>query len=290
MASKQSLRWLLGWVLICATTVSACSKQSPPETRPQSSNSSASTSSTNDPLLDELEDPQELQQVGIRYIEDNQPQNAILALRKSLRAYSRNAETHMWMGAALTMTRQFDEALASFDRALELNSQLTETHNWLGIYWYQRNEPQRAVSEFQIALADPTYPAISRLRVLMNLGRILLELNQLDSAINTLAQAAEMRVSSGDPVHSLIRVLLAQALLKQGRPLEAIRALEPIKNERGSSAETNLITGLAYRDLGEHTSARRHLEAVLRLAPGSDLSEQAIEALQELPPGRTSGS
>ena len=235
---------------------------------------------TPDPIIKEVDDPLELQHLGVRFIEANQPDNAILALRKALRLYSENAETRMWLGVAHTLRQEYEVAEAYFVKALELNPRLTEVHNWFGFHWYQRQDPDRAVEEFRKALTDPSFPPPSRFRVLLNLGRIQLEREQTEAGVATLGQAIQITVQSSDPAYGLARVLLAEGLIKLGRPLEAIGTLESVTEQRNFAAHAHLLLGLAYRDLVEETSARRHLEDVLRLAPGTDLSERAIEALR----------
>ena len=72
------------------------------------------------------EDPLLLQRLGILYIQENQPQEAIRALLKATDLMPENGETHMWLGFAYFLNRQFDDAEESYYRALSHNPSLTE--------------------------------------------------------------------------------------------------------------------------------------------------------------------
>ena len=236
-----------------------------------------------DPLISSTDDPLLLQQYAVEYYRRDQPRLALQALSKSLSIYPRNAETHMWMGAVHLHMQDFAKAEASFGKALEINPGLTDVHNWLGVYWSRRGDRERAVDHYRRALADPAYPRISRSRVQFNLGRVLAEMGRYEDAIPYLSDASRGPVPSNDAAFRWIRLQLAEALLFTGRPQEALAVLADL-DVLPDSPEAELLTGMAYRDLGEAGSARDHLQRVLRLAPGTTESERALEILRELHP------
>ncbi|NKB87907.1 MAG: tetratricopeptide repeat protein [Acidobacteria bacterium] len=235
-----------------------------------------------DPLVANSDDPIELQQLGVRFIATNQTRNALEALRKALEIYPDNAETRMWLGVVYTQMGEDIAAEGEFHRALEINPQLTEVHNWFGVYWARRGNFDASIAEYRKALADPAYPNISRARVQVNLGNVLMQTGEHEQAVRELSAAARVSIPSSDPLFSLINLSLAEGLVKTGRPQEALGALERLEvlppDPRGS-----YLTGLAYRDLGEFGQARDHLSRVLRLAPGTELSRDALSTLESLP-------
>ena len=103
----------------------------------------------------------------------------------------------------------------------------------------------------------------------------------MEAALPVLSEAARIPVTSSDPLYGLAHLSLAEALLKVGRPQEALGALERMQ-VLPPNARAELLTGLARRDLGDVGEAVDHLQRVLRLAPGSELAEQALEALRQL--------
>ena len=235
-----------------------------------------------DPLVASSNDAIELQQLGVRFIASNQTHNALAALRKSLELYPDNAETRMWLGVVYTQLQEDIAAEGEFIRALELNPQLTEVRNWFGVYWARRGNFDAAIAQYRQALTDPAYPSISRARVQVNLGNVLMQTGEYDQAVAVLSDAAGAAVASNDPLYPLVHLSLAEALVKTGRAREALGALQRMEvlppNARGE-----YLTGLAYRDLGEVDDARDHLGRALRLAPGSAIAREALRVLESLP-------
>lgn len=236
---------------------------------------------TVDPLITNSEDPTELQQLAVQFIATNQLRQALAALHKSVDLYSGNAESRMWLGVVYTQLDDFDSGEAEFRTALQINPQLTETHNWFGVHWTRRGDLVRAIEHYRAALEDPAYPRISRARVLVNLGNVYLQQGDVEAAITTLSEATRATVPSGDPLFALMYLSLADALIKNGRPQEALGALESLA-VLPTSPRGELLRALAHRDLGSNEAATGHLQQVLRLAPGSALAEQALEILRQL--------
>lgn len=235
-----------------------------------------------DPLIASSNDAVELQQLAIRFIASNQTHNALGALRKSLTIYPDNAETHMWLGVVYTQLNENVAAEGEFLTAIELNPQLTEVRNWFGVYWVRLGNLDAAIAQYRMALTDPAYPRISRARVQVNLGNVLMQTGEYDEAVVVLGQAGGYALASSDPLYPLLYLSLAEALVKTGRSQEALGALQRLE-ALPSSPRAEYLSGLAYRDLGEINDARDHLSRVLRLAPGSELAREALQVLESLP-------
>lgn len=235
-----------------------------------------------DPLVASSTDAIVLQQLGIQFIASNQAGKALQALRKSLEIDPDSAEARMWLGVVYTQMKEDIAAEGEFLRALELNPGLTEVRNWFGVYWARRGDFDAAIAQYRQALMDPAYPPISRARVQVNLGNVLMQTGEYEQAAVVLGQAGGAAVSSGDPLYPLLHLSLAEALVKTGRAQEALGALQRLE-VLPPNARAEYLTGLAYRDLGEVDDARDHLGRVLRLAPGSELAREALQVLESLP-------
>lgn len=238
-----------------------------------------------DPLVESTDDTVILQRYGIEFYRQNRPHDAVDALQKALRLYPDNAETHMWLGVVYTSLAKDEVAEGEFVRALELNPQLTEAHNWFGLYWVHRGDLRRAIDHYRTALADPAYPRLSRARVLLNLGTARLQLGDVEEAISPLSEARRSRLAASDPAFLWVRLALGEALVRNGRPQEALAVLEEI-DQLAPSGRGELLMGMAYRDLGEKDRARDHLRDVLRLEPGSELADRARGILDSLDSGQ----
>jgi len=229
------------------------------------------------------DDPILLQRLGILYIQENQPRPAIDALEQATALMPENGETHMWLGFAYFLNQQFDDAEESFVRALLHNPDLTDAHNFLGLLHAEQGNTEKALNEFEIALADPAYPPMSRMRVHYNLGKLYYETDQPDLALTYLQQAVELARNPSDPTYELVYLMLGKVLRQLGRNEEAVVALQRVLESTPQHAEAHLELGLAYRDQSDFFKAREHLSQVVQLAPGSPFSERARAALAQIP-------
>ena len=235
-----------------------------------------------DPLVANSTDATELQRLAVGFISNNQTRDALQALRKSLEIDPENAESRMWLGVVYDELKEDIAAEGEFIKALELNPQLTEAHNWFGVYWAKRGNFDSAIAQYRQALRDPAYPAISRARVQVNLGNVLMQTGDYQEAVAVLGAAGGATVDSGEPLYPLIHMSLAESLVKTGRSQEALGALDRM-DVLPANARVEYLKGLAYRDLGEFDVARDHLGRVLRLAPGTELAGEALQVLESLP-------
>ncbi len=226
-------------------------------------------------------DPRDLQILAILYIEDNQPYEAIPLLERSVDLYPENGETYMWLGVAQFLTEQLPLAEESFMKALSRNPGLTDVRNYMGVLRFKQGDLDAAVREFQVALADPVYPPISKARVRLNLGNVYLEKGDPESAREYLTAGAAA-VTASDQSFQPIHIQLAKALKELGRTQEAIAALLKVTEADDLNVEAHLELGMAYRDLSQAPAARRHLQKVVDLAPGTDVSARAQAALARL--------
>lgn len=270
--SKQALCW---FAFFCVTTItigSAGAIGAMP-------GSVESVAAPQDP---ETMDPRDLQVLAILYIEDNQPHEAIPLLKRSVDLYPENGETYMWLGVAEFLTEQFDEAEESFMKALARNPSLTEVRNYLGLLRYKQGDTDAATREFLLALRDPVYPPASKARVRLNLGNVYLEVGNPMAAVEHLSAGAGSLSAVTDQVYAPMHIQLAKGLRELDRDQEAIAALTKVVDADELNVEAHLELGIAYRDLSQAPAARRHLQKVIELAPGTEAGERAQVALSRL--------
>jgi tetratricopeptide (TPR) repeat protein len=79
-----------------------------------------------------------------------------------------------------------------------------------------------------------------------------------------------------------LHLQLARSLKELDRPQEAIAALQKVVAADDMNVSAHLELGLAYRDLSQTPAARRHLQKVIDLAPGTTAAERAQAALSRL--------
>jgi tetratricopeptide (TPR) repeat protein len=229
----------------------------------------------------EAMDPRDLLMLGILYIQDNQPRQAIPLLQRAVDLYPENGETYMWLGVAQMFTEQYEESEESLMKALSRNPDLTDARNYLGFLRYKQGDYDGAVREYLTALRDPLYPPVSKARVRLNLGNVYLEMDNPEAAREHLAAGAAV-VTARDELFAPMNTQLARALSALGRVQEAIAALQKVVDADDLNVEAHLELGLAYADLSQEPAARRHLQKVIDLAPGTQAADRALAALARL--------
>jgi len=235
------------------------------------------------PVLQDPEniDPRDLQMLAILYIEDNQPHEAIPLLLRSVDLYPENGETYMWLGFAQYLTQQFDAAEESLMKALARNPGLSEARNHLGMLRHAQGDLNAAVREFLAAIRDPLYPPASKARARYNLGNVYLELGSPDAAREQYSAGAAA-LAPRDQMFAPLNLQLARSLKELDRMQEAIAALQKVIEADEMNVAAHLELGLAYRDLSQDPAARRHLQKVIDLAPGTAAADRAQVALSRL--------
>jgi len=226
-------------------------------------------------------DPRDLLMLGILYIQDNQPHQAIPLLQRAVDLYPENGETYMWLGVAQMFTEQYEEAEESLMKALSRNPDLTDARNYMGFLRYKQGDYDGAVREYMMALRDPLYPPVSKARVRLNLGNVYLEMDNPEAAREHLAAGAAV-VTARDEVFAPMNTQLARALMELGRAQEAIAALQKVVDADDLNVPAHLELGLAYAQLSQEPAARRHLQKVIDLAPGTEAADRALAALARL--------
>ncbi|MFI7519607.1 tetratricopeptide repeat protein [Micromonospora globbae] len=141
-------------------------------------------------------------------------------------------------------------------------------HNELGVLRRRRHDPQGAAAALTLAVAERGRRGTAQAR--MNLGLALLDLGQLDDAVEHLEVSRRHRSGADRAGHALTDLGLGAARLARGE-LEAahhhlVRAANTFRalgDARGyAAALTNLV--LVHAGLGEHLDAAQAWRAALR--------------------------
>lgn len=248
-------------------------------------------------------------------------------------------------GAQLTQARRFDEAIAKLKSVLAANPRLSDAWSLLAKCYEEAEDYENAVAAYRKTIeVSPTTSGDTAL----SLGSVLLKMNRFDEAEShaelglrtnpasarillgrvalakkEMARAAELARAAGEDEHYRIpaAVLLAQALIGQNKPAEALavaekaageiaaRSYEPVAmldfargdalarmNRLGEAVEAfqreirNFPRGRqAYANLtviyvleGKINEARRTMEAMVVANPGAESFRVAAETFEEM--------
>ncbi|MDO3704931.1 tetratricopeptide repeat protein [Micromonospora sp. C28SCA-DRY-2] len=141
-------------------------------------------------------------------------------------------------------------------------------HNELGVLRRRRHDPQGAATALTLAVAERGRRGTAQAR--MNLGLVLLDLGQLDDAVEHLELSRRHRSSADRAGHALTQLGLGAAQLARGELeiahhhlVRAANTFRSLGDARGyAAALTNLV--LVHAEMGEHLDAAQSWRAALR--------------------------
>ncbi|MER7457678.1 tetratricopeptide repeat protein [Micromonospora sp. NPDC126480] len=157
-------------------------------------------------------------------------------------------------------------------------------HNELGVLRRRRHDPQGAATALSLAVAERSRRGIAQAR--MNLGLVLLDLGQLDDAVEHLELSRRHRSGADRAGHALTDLGLGAARLARGEfevahhhLVRAANTFRSLGDARGyAAALTNLV--LVHAELGEHLDAAQAWRAALReYGAVTDATNRAVALL-----------
>jgi tetratricopeptide (TPR) repeat protein len=102
-------------------------------------------------------DPRYQYNVGVFYLNNGQPDEAIKYLNKALALQPGFDVALDGLGLAYTMKGEFQTAASYLEKSLAVNPRLTDAHNHLGTVYQEMGMLDEAAQQFRLAVADETY-------------------------------------------------------------------------------------------------------------------------------------
>lgn len=135
------------------------------------------------------EDPRYQYNMGLFYLNNGNPDEAIKCLNKSLQKDPNAFLTHNAMGLAYLMKHELEKAVQYFKKTLQINPKFTEAHNYLGTTYQEMGLLDEAEKEYRLAIADLEYK--SKELPFYNLARLSLLKDELEEALSYVDRALE---------------------------------------------------------------------------------------------------
>lgn len=202
-------------------------------------------------------DPDQLLSHAIDEQQHGDYPSAIRDYRKLLELRPNNAEAQVNLGAALAHVGDFDGAIAMYRAALPSISQKNAVLLNLALAYYKKGDFANAGQQFEILhKAQP-----GDVRVAILLGDTEVRTGKPASAVEMLEPLESANVQNLD-----FEYAYGSALLKVGKRRDGVARIEKVA-KLGNSADAYLLAGSTWLDLNEFASARRDLDAALRLDP-----------------------
>ena len=179
-------------------------------------------------------------------------------------------------GAVLAARGKHAEALQAFDRAERQGYSLYNLPFQRGLSLLALGRPAEAYAQFERARAmDP--PSPTRELMLLNLGRLGLQLGHAEQATKDLERLVALQPKSGEA-----RYLLAMAYTTHGEPARAKPLLDALVAE-GGSAPAFYARALAHYGLKERDAALADIAEAIRRDPRNTMLREWETRIRALP-------
>ena len=212
--------------------------------------------------------------LGVAYLQEKNPEGAILALREAVRLDPRNWHAHNALAMAYSAKGNMELAESTFKRALVINPTEGEVLLNYGAFLVKAGRPTEAIPVFEKALEDLDYrnPAM----VMSNLSRVHLDSGSPEKALFA-ADEALRRVPKLCPAR-FHRGLAHEAVGKTDAALRdyAVLAEDCPQESLGGW----LRTGCILAKLGDYEGADAALRHVTDVAMDGPMADEARSCLQ----------
>lgn len=231
---------------------------------------------------------------GLKYFEEGDYKKAETSLSKAVELNDQKAEYYIDYGFALTQTKKFQEAQVQFSKAiLDKDNKIVrennkKAHRGKGIAYYEAGVFEKALAEFQLALAIGDIPDMD-IDLLFYKGAAQEKSSHFQEAFETYTTILEMEKPKAD-----IYGALAGAKYQMGQTEEAIEyfdkaiKLEPksyqyyfgkyaIMNEQGDTRGAQEVLAKAQDIKAESGSDRYNLAKLYYLSDDYAKAKPALE-------------
>lgn len=172
-----------------------------------------------------------------------------------------------FVGLNYLLNEQPDEAIHTFIQALEVNSENVDTHIALGKLFRTRGEADKAVSIHQNLLARPALTALQNEQVQLELARDFISLGVHDRAQRLLRTVIDQ--TQQDDHRLTAKRLLVDLLEREKAWQEALDTALPILKlqPKMRTPAAHWLCEIAQEEIGQasRTLAKRHLKKALQL-------------------------
>lgn len=174
-----------------------------------------------------------------------------------------------FVGLNYLLNEQPDEAINTFIHALDVNSDTVETHVALGKLFRSRGEADKAVSIHQNLLARPALSIATNETIQLELARDFIALGVHDRAQRLLRSLLEH--SSNESLRLEVKRLLIDLLEREKEWQDALEIVQPLMKQQPAMARpaSHWLCELAQQEIDQSSRAlaRKHLKKALQLDP-----------------------
>jgi tetratricopeptide (TPR) repeat protein/tRNA A-37 threonylcarbamoyl transferase component Bud32 len=203
---------------------------------------------------------------GAMYVERGKLDQGIADLKEAVALMPDQYQAHAHLATAYEKQKKWDDARSELDGAIRLWPNRAALHRQRGRLAVAQGDPDRALKDFDraVALEPPGDPGLAEDHA--ERGRILQRRHLYDDAVRAYDLALEVR-----PDYALVHRFRAEALLELRRYEDALKAFDAyLRYEKGTvPADVYRGRGVTYAKLGRYAEAIADYSRALAQEPRS---------------------
>ena len=201
---------------------------------------------------------------GVLRVRQERFEDAIAELRSAIERKPNAYQAYVNLAQAYRRLDQRDRALDALHRAIQLEPGLAHLYRLRARLYLERNEPDRALGDFDQAIERETTNSPYRVDDHVERGRLLLSGGKPAAALGSFDAALALQKD-----HSLAQRLRAETLFRLGRFQEVIAAFDRYLEVGKPRESVYRGRGLARAELGQYPGAIDDFTKALELHPTS---------------------
>jgi tetratricopeptide (TPR) repeat protein len=175
---------------------------------------------------------------------------------------AKNADALLLKGQVLYLDNRDNQAGQAFHDAVNAAPEQAAPHYWLGKFLYEKNEPAKAIDEFQSALhADPGF-----YRAYDGLGLAYAATGDNDKAVQSYLKALDL-TKDGPRDYDDALADLAELLLRLGKNAQAFDVAAEAADRKPSNPRNLYLAGRAAEEAGKYQASLPWLKRAADLDP-----------------------
>jgi tetratricopeptide (TPR) repeat protein len=195
---------------------------------------------------------------------------AIRLLEKAIQDNPRQADAHLLLGSVLMEEGRRDESIAHLRESVRLRPNSAEAQNALGEAHNTFDDPKSARASFEKSVELDPKLAVAR----VNLGMVLLQAGEMDTAAIHLDRAIALLGHSGDAAHPLY--LRAKIYTERGQVEKASRALTEAVSLQPDFSEAWSDLGQARKTMLDNAGALTAFKRAVEISPADAVAQARL--------------
>ena len=213
--------------------------------------------------------------LGVSYLQEGNASRALQEFHLAHKADAKDVDTLVGLGRAYQLKGAFAEAEKYYLQALQLRPDDSLIENNLGALYLDLQRPDDAIRYFSKAAANLMF--VNAEVSLTGLGYAHFQKREYLEAIDAYRKALAQ-----NPRYDEAHLRLGETYYAMGKTDRALGEFHQALKLNGNNILTHMQLGLAYMKVENPTEAMQYFRNVVRLAPSSELGEQAEHYLELL--------